>query len=79
VPSAFQIVLQQQTGGLTNLLRNAFAACQDERQVVVEVGHRGALLQTLVHLRVLSVFVKTGQFVLGTARETLAVDWVEKN
>jgi hypothetical protein len=27
----------------------------------------------------LSVFVQTGQFVTGTARETLAVDWVEKN
>jgi hypothetical protein len=24
------------------------------------------------------MFVKTGQVVLGTARETLAVDWVEK-
>ena len=49
-PSRLEVVLQEETRGLADLILGTLALGEDEGEVVVEVGDLRALLQALVHL-----------------------------
>jgi hypothetical protein len=44
VPTGFEVVLQEQTRGLADLVLRALALGQEEGEVIVEVWNRRALL-----------------------------------